>query len=481
MQPLPDFPATIAYLEDLAARPILGREKVGLRRAETLLAAISHPERRFTTIQVAGSAGKGSTTTMIDVILRRAGYRTGRLTSPHLQSYRERIAIDGAPIDKDAWLRALNTLLPVLDDMEHGLVPGYDLGRAAFGEVLWAMACLAFVEQGVQCAVIEAFLGGRLDPTTVNNTDVAVITNVSLDHTDRLGTTIPAIAAEKAGLIKPGQIVVSAARPEALAVIAAVCRERGATLWPVTPTTGVQGVEREGYPMERVQPSTTALGAEVQLAIEQMPHGRTLSITTPVQAHRGLHLALRGTHQQLNAACAVAAIDALAIRHGLHVAPEAVASGLATTNIPGRLELLPGRPDILLDGAKSPAGAEALATTLRQEFATRRIVLLLGILGDKDLQAITVPLSRLAGAIVVTEPPLERRAGAGELVAAYARTVCPMVELVPEPTAALAQARAMAGPDDLIVVAGSLFLVGLVRDLLGLPAGKIANAEVQRG
>lgn len=485
MQQLPDFPAAIAFLEDLAARPILSREQVGLRRTETLLAAIGHPERRFTTIQVAGSAGKGSTTTMADAILRHARYRTGRLTSPHLQNYRERIAIDGVPIDEDAWLRALNTLLPVLAGMEEGRLPGYDLGRAAFGEVLWAMACLAFVERDVQCVVIEAFLGGRLDPTTVNNATVAVITNVSLDHTDRLGSTIPAIAAEKAGLIKPGQIVISAANPEALAVIASVCRERGATLWNVTTTGGAHDtgarIGQAAPHTERAQSGTAAPDARVQLAVEHTPNGRLLTIATPLRVQQGLHLALRGTHQALNAACAVAAIDALAIGAGLHVAPDAIASGLATAAVPGRLELLPGRPDMLLDGAKSPAGAEALAMTLRQEYAGRRIVLLLGILGDKDLHAISVPLSRLAAEVIVTEPPLEKRAGAGALVATYARTVCAEVALVPDPAAALNQARAVAGPNDLIVVAGSLYLVGLVRDLLGLPAGEIAGAEVQRG
>src|SRR6185437_12467450 len=150
-----------------------------------------------------------------------------------LQHYRERIAVDGTPIDEASWVRLLRALQPALTLMETNHAPGYVFGRAAFLEVLWAMACLYFAEQGVRCVVVETGLGGRLDPTTVNAARVAVITNVSLDHVARLGYTVEAIAAEKAGLIKPGQIVVSAATGGALAVIDQFCRQRQATLWPV--------------------------------------------------------------------------------------------------------------------------------------------------------------------------------------------------------------------------------------------------------
>ena len=443
MEQFSDYPTSIAYLEDLVSRPLRSREEVGLVRADTLLGLLDHPERAFQTIQVAGTTGKGSTTTMAAAILRQAGRRTGAFVSPHLQHYRERIAVDGTPIDEASWVRLLQAMQPALSLMETNQAPDYSFGRAAFLEVLWAMACLYFAEQGVRCVVVETGLGGRLDPTTVNAARVAVITNVSLDHVERLGYTVEAIAAEKAGLIKPGQIVVSAATGSALAVIGEFCRQRQATLWPVGPDGAV-----------RVESVSALLDAP-------------FTVITPAATHPDLGLALRGAHQRLNAACAVAAVDALALQIGLVIPEEAVAAGLGAARIAGRMERVPGRPELLLDGAHNAAGAGALAAELRAREEGRRIVLLLGILGDKDMAAITDQLSPLAATVVVSEPPWQERAGFGAQVAEHARRHAAEVEVVADPSAALARARALARPEDLIVVAGSLYLVGAVRDTLG--------------
>ncbi len=446
-----DYASSIAYLEDLVTRPLRSREEVGLARMDALFALLDHPERPFHTIQVAGTNGKGSTTTMAATILRQAGYRTGAFTSPHLQHYRERIAVDGTAIDEASWVRLLNTMQPALVRMETDDVAGYRLGRAAFLEILWAMACLYFAEQGVRCVVVETGLGGRLDPTTVNAARVAVITNVSLDHVERLGHTVEAIATEKAGLIKAGQIVVSAATGGALEVIGETCLRRGATLWDVGPT----GLVRIEVADER--PDTA------------------LTIVTPRSKHRNLLPALAGAHQRLNAACAVAAVDALVEQTGLIVADEASAAGLRMARIAGRMERIPGRPELLLDGAHNAAGAAALAAELRTTECARRIILLLGILGDKDMAEITDQLAPLAAAVVVSEPPWQERAGFGARVADYARRHVAAVEVVPDPAAALARVRALAHPEDLVVVAGSLYLVGAVRDALDLPrAGSVA-------
>jgi dihydrofolate synthase / folylpolyglutamate synthase len=440
--PLSHYADTIRYLEDLTVRPILSREEAGLSRITTLLANLDHPERAFGTIQVAGTTGKGSTTTMAATILREAGYTTGSFTSPHLQSYRERIAVDGEPIAAAEWVDLLNRLLPILDRMEQNALQGYDRGRAAFLEVLWAMACLAFVDRGVQHAVVETGLGGRLDPTTANTAGVAVITNVSLDHVDRLGATVTAIATEKAGLIKPGQHVISAASQEAMAVIGAACERQHATLWRV-------GDE-----------------AEIRIIAEGAGVDAAISIQTPIRRHANVRLGLMGAHQWRNAACAVGAIDALSARTGLDVPISAVACGLAIARVPGRLELVDGPPQVLLDGAHNAAGAEALAVALRTLFCGRRVVLILGILGDKELSTITRLLSPLAAAIVVSEPPWKSRAGFAGAVVAEARRYCESVVELDDPAAALERARAQAGPGDLIVVAGSLYLVGAVRDIL---------------
>lgn len=441
-QQLAGYAAAISYIEGLTARPLLSHEEVGLARIEALLAAIGHPERRFTAIQVAGTNGKGSTTTMAAAILRSAGHRTGAFTSPHLQSYRERIAVDGDPLDAASWVRLLNRLLPVLARMEADDLPGYTYGRAAFLEVLWAMACLAFVEREVRCAAVETGLGGRLDPTTANTAAVAVLTNVSLDHMERLGRTVEAIAAEKAGLIKPGQLVISAAAGAALPVIRAACAERGATFWHV------------------------GEGGEVQIMEEGAGEVQALTIETPLRAHRGIRLGMLGQHQHANAACAVAAVDALSVRAGIEIPLAAVLDGLAEARIPGRMELIAGSPEILMDGAHNAAGAAALAEALRTYQGGRRIVLLLGILGDKDMATITDRLTPLAAAVIVSEPPWSSRAGFSAQVADRARSHVAHVEVHTQPAEALARARALAGADDLIVVAGSLYLVGAVRDVL---------------
>jgi dihydrofolate synthase/folylpolyglutamate synthase len=442
MPPLADYAASIAYLEDLITHPILSREQAGLARMRALLQAVGNPHHGLPGIQIAGTNGKGSTTTMIAAIAHAAGHRTGAFTSPHMQTYRERIAIDGLPVAEASWVAALNRLLPALDRMEADDLPGYTFGRAAFLEVLWAMACLIFTGQQVRFVAIETGLGGRLDPTTVNDAAAATITNVSLDHMERLGNTVEAIAAEKAGLIKPEQIVVSAADPSPLAVIAATCAARGATLWRVGPDAEV-----------RVQAGSPSLDAP-------------LTIHTPLRTHAGLRLGLRGLHQRLNAACAVGAIDAFVQQTGLAVPLEAVARGLAAARIPGRLELIEGRPDVLLDGAHNVAGAASLVAALRGLFAGRRLVLLLGILGDKDVVAIADLLTPLAAAVVVAEPPWKSRAGSSGVVAARARLHVTQVEEIAEPAAALARARDLAGPGDLVVVAGSLYLVSAIREIL---------------
>jgi dihydrofolate synthase/folylpolyglutamate synthase len=442
MQQLADYAASIAYLEDLITHPILSREQAGLARIRVLLQAVGDPQHDLAGIQIAGTNGKGSTTTMLAAIVHAAGYRTGAFTSPHMQSYRERIAIDGLPVDEASWVAALNRLLPVLARMEANDLPGYSFGRAAFLEVLWAMACLIYAEQLVRFVAIETGLGGRLDPTSVNEAAVSTITNVSLDHTERLGSTVEAIATEKAGVIKPGQNVVSAADPAPLAVIAATCVARGATLWRAGPAGAVQ-----------VQAESPSLDAP-------------LTISTPLRRHTGLRLGLRGLHQRLNAACAVGAIDAFVRQTGMAIPPEAVAHGLSMARIPGRLELIEGSPDVLLDGAHNVAGAESLVAALQGLFAHRRLVLLLGILGDKDVLTITDLLTPLAAAVVVAEPPWKSRAGSSGLVAARARLHVTQVEEITEPAAALARARALACPGDLIVVAGSLYLVGAIREIL---------------
>ena len=438
----------ISYLERLVASPVQAAFEAGPARARLLLAHVGAPQERFATLHVTGSAGKGSTATLAATILRAAGYRTGLFTSPHLRDYTERIRVDGAPIARADWTRLLERLRPSIEEMSGDTMPGYALGRPAFMEVLWTLAALYFAERAVDIAVVEVGVGGRYDPTVVNSARVGVITNVSLEHTRRLGPTVAAIAAHKAGIVKPHSILVTAAAdPVALQVIADECARQHATLWRVTPAEGDGDVRY----------AATDAG---------------LRVVTPAHTYEDLHLGLLGRHQWANAACAVGAVDALGVRAVARVGEDAVRRGLAETRMPGRLEWIGGDPPALLDGAHTPDAARALAAALREilpQNPETRPVLLLGILGDKDIPAMVGALAPLAGAVVVTEPPWERRAGAAVRVAAEVRRYLPApdVTLVPDPATALAQAQEVARSRGVpLVVTGSLILVGAARSLL---------------
>ncbi len=438
----------IAYLERLVASPVQAAFEAGPARARLLLARAGAPQERFATLHVTGSAGKGSTATLAATILRAAGYRTGLFTSPHLRDYTERIQVDGAPIAGADWTRLLERLRPFIEEMSGDAIPGYALGRPALTEMLWTLAALYFAERAVDIAVVEVGVGGRYDPTVVNSARVGVITNVSLEHTRRLGPTVAAIAAHKAGIVKPHGILVTAvADPAALDVIVDECARQHATLWRVTPDEG---------------------GGDVRYAATDAG----LRVATPAHIYKDLRLGLLGRHQRANAACAAGAVDALGVLGVARADEDAVRLGLAETRMPGRLEWIAGDPPALLDGAHTPDAARALAVALREilpQAPEARPVLLLGILGDKDIPAMVGALAPLAAAVVVTEPPWERRAGAAAIVAAEIRRYlpAPAVTLVPDSATALAQAQELARSRGVpLVVTGSLILVGAARSLL---------------
>jgi len=453
----------IAYLERLVATPVRGAPEAKLARARALLARAGDPQGRFATLHVTGSAGKGSTAALSAGILRAAGYRTGLFTSPHLRDYTERIAVDGAPIARADWARLLEKLRPAIEDLAADRTPGYTLGRPAFMEVLWALAALYFAERAVDIAVVEVGRGGRYDPTTVNSARVGIITSVSLEHAELLGPTLADIARHKAGIAKPGGIVVTAAtEATALRIIAEECARLDALLWRVTAGEG---------------------DGEVRYAAEDDPSG--FRIATPAHEYVDLPLGLLGPHQRANAACAVGAIDALGVLGVLGVARAggradevAVRRALAATRVPGRLEWMGDDPRTLLDGAHSAGAARALAVALpallpgvagpRGE-PGGRAVFLLGILGDKDIAAMVGALTPFAAAVVVTEPPWERRAGGAHIVMEelLRRVPAPDVAFVPDHTKALARAQELARAHGLpLVVTGSLILIGAVRPLL---------------
>lgn len=444
---LTSYEHAISTLTDFIGQPVQHGPSVGLTRCALLLESVGNPQVAFDGIHVTGTVGKGSTTAFAASILRAAGHKVGHFTSPHLVDYTERIAIDGTPISRADWVTYQQRVWPyarALSEQSRVGQSAYTFGRPSFLEILWTMACLYFRDQGVDCAVIEVGMGGRFDPTTVNATQVAVITTIGLDHLPQLGPTTRHIAAHKAGVIKPHGIAVTAAPRVPRQVIADEAIRQQAELWHV--------------------------GTRSPADVRYRTRADRLHVATPVTSYANLTVGLPGNHQHVNAALAVAAVDAYGQRSHRAIPAAAVAQGIASTRLPGRLELLRPAvgPEIVLDGAKSPVAARALGQALPQVLGGRPMTLLLGILRDKNTRAMVPSLVRHAAAVVVTEPPGTHRTGAAAEIAALARAAQPAIPIWQddEYAQAFARARHLTPPHGVVVVAGSLYLVGAIRALL---------------
>lgn len=424
-----DAADALRYLEGLSRFGI----RLGLERMERLLAALGHPERRLRVIHVAGTNGKGSTSALLAAVLQAAGHRTGLYTSPHLSDYRERIRLDGRPIPAGRFADLLRRVRGIVDEgAGEGLEPPteFEAGTAVMYQY--------FADEGADVVVQEAGLGGRLDATNlISQPLVSVITPIAVDHADRLGESLEAIAREKAGIVKPGVPLVTAAQlPEAAAALADACARLGSRLVRVGQEVAVTPV------------SVTAEGSVF--------HYRGMEVD-----YRDLRLGLLGPHQVDNAACALAALEILG-QHGIHVGESAVRVGLAAARWPGRLEVLSRSPLVVLDGAHNPAGARALCRALQALWPRTRFVLVLGVLADKDGEGIVHEIAPCAARLIATRPD-SPRALPPEVLAAQGEALGLATAVEPDPGRATRQAIAAAGEDGAVCVAGSIYLVGAVR------------------
>lgn len=380
--------------------------KLGLERIRAVLEALGNPQRAYRVVHVAGTNGKGSTCAMIEAGLRSAGVRTGLFTSPHLIEPTERIQIDGIPVTPGEFQRAFNVVHEIAEKLELDCHPTYF-------ETVTAMGFWLFRERRVETAVVEVGLGGRLDATNVVEPAVTVITPIDFDHEIYLGHTLEAIAGEKAGILKPGVPAVFAGqRPEA----AAVLERRAAEL-------GIAVKRAEDFPV------------------------RDLEIDARGARFSGLRVPLAGEHQIDNAIAAALSLESLG------VSPQ----GIAEARWPGRLEHVSPNPDIILDGAHNPAGARALARYLERFYPHRKRWLIYGAMRDKAIEEIAGILFPLANELIFTAPDYSRalRPEALQEIAGRGRTAASI-------EAALKLAAA-AAPDDVVVITGSLFLVGEAR------------------
>ena len=406
-----------------------------LDRMGRLLEALGSPESRFESIHIAGTKGKGSTAAILHALALECGLKAGLYISPHLVDIRERIRVGWQDISREDLRRLIEAARPHIDRMRaEGDAP-------TFFEIFTALAFRRFADVRVDLAIVETGLGGRLDATNVLKPQVSVITAISLDHTHQLGDSLAAIAAEKAGIVKRGVTVVCQPQPaEAVAVIEDTCR-------------------RVEAPLVRVGLDVTYAWATAERA------GGRLSVRTPHAAYEDLFLPLMGEHQAVNAATAIAAAE-LAGPLGERLSPERVRSALVQVRWPGRMEYVPGRPDLLLDGAHNRASMERLFEAVSRHFAGRRIVVVFGSAADKDVDGMLAVLAGLNVPLVFTRTDNPRAASPADLRERFERLGGEEAEAIPDARAALRTAGEKAGPDGLVLVCGSLYLVGEVKGLL---------------
>ncbi|MGC8485519.1 MAG: bifunctional folylpolyglutamate synthase/dihydrofolate synthase [Candidatus Baltobacteraceae bacterium] len=412
------------------------RTNYGLERMTALLAALGDPHRRYPVVHVAGTSGKGSTATMIERVLRRHRLRVGLHVKPHLQSMTERARIGGTAIARERFAELFSEMRPAIDRIAERY------GAPSYYEMLLALTFLYFAREAVQIAVIEVGLGGRLDGTNVVAPIVCAITSIGYDHQEILGDTLEAIAAEKAGIAKPGVPLVSAVNEEpARSTIAEICARVGAPLIENAAHAKVEDVESEAF-------------------------AQRFTIRTASERYR-IRLPLLGGFQRSNAVTAVLALEALPPT--LRPNRDEIEEGLAEVRVPGRMELVPGAPAILFDIAHNEQKARSLAEALRERFGDRTPTFVIGIGESKDARAILRAFASPGSAFILTSFNADGRpARSPEYLARIADELQIAHESATSPSEAFALARERAGPSGIVVVTGSTFVVAALRpDVLG--------------
>jgi len=433
----------------------------GLKRIRYVLEKLGNPQDTFPSVLITGTNGKGSTVKIISTILKEAGYRVGCFTSPHLIDFGERIAINGNTISDDEVIELTEEIRRgPLEELECNRETLQIKGTVCFFEIVTAMAFLHFARQQVDIAILEVGIGGRLDATNTVNPLVSVITNVGFDHQKFLGNTIEEIAREKAGIIhEQGDVVTGCRKPEAIAVIEETCRKTNTTLYKT-------GIRQQEYIL--------------QFAAQTIP--QKISSTGSFFSYQGLHshfddlyLRLVGTHQLANTAVALCTLELLN-KKGFYTYENNIRAGLSHVIHPGRLETIHANPTFIVDIAHNAMGARTIANALTSIFNYNKLIIIIGILHDKDLHGILRPFLEVANSMIFTSPHSSDRAEfaaaaaqiAKDIVETFIRTtsentpslsrydnwiVCESVE------AAVHKGHAIAGKRDLICVTGSNYTV----------------------
>src|SRR5580698_9472706 len=450
----------MSYQSAVASMYTLGHElaqtpsnKFDLAHMRMLLAAMAHPERTFPSVLIAGTNGKGSTSATLASILRASGLKTGLYTSPHLIRINERIRINGEQISDDDFA----ALHGEVDRVAEKLVENKDLPwHPSFFEMMTAIAFAYFARERLEIAVLEVGMGGRLDATNVVEPRVSVITDISLDHQRFLGNTVGEIAREKVGIIRPGGVVVTLPQqPEANDVIGNTILELGARVVNAVSYVPPVSPGSSKYLVPSVEPSNPRWIYRYPLAVL----GEQFLVET----------SLLGRHQLRNVALAIAAAPELSEQGFGGITANSIESGIRETRWPGRLQVIAGRPgwpEMVLDVAHNPAGAWALRSALSERYEDRPLIFVFGAMRDKAISEMTEILFPPAERVIATRPENPRAASPEEIQRAAVRTGVDL-ETVKDVKLALERARVLAGAKAVVVITGSIYLVGEVMQSIG--------------
>jgi dihydrofolate synthase / folylpolyglutamate synthase len=418
-----------------------------LERMRRLLALLDHPDERLPVVHIAGTKGKGSTSVMTAGILSAAGYRTGLFTSPHVTAFEERMVVNGQMPTPDHFVDLVNRLVGPVETME--ATAG---GGPTYFELATALAWLYFLDQKAEMAVLEVGLGGRLDATNICRPMVGVITNISRDHTNVLGSSPAQIAGEKAGIVKPGVPLISGVgKGPAGDVIERVCRREESPLYRL-------GTEIQW------RPSTT--GPKTMEQNGSADAHPTIDVDTPWGRSEAVPVSLLGSHQGANAALAVA-IARFLTTGPMTISAQAIHNGMTAVRWPARIEVVSRSPLVVVDAAHNWASTEALVATLEDQFPGRRRILVFAATKDKDVSGLLRILIPRFETVILTQYHTNPRAvPAAELAALVEATSLRSCHVAPDAASAWNIARRLAEADDLVCVTGSFFIATEIRTML---------------
>lgn len=417
------YAETVEFLYSLERFGIL----LGLDNIESLLDQIGNPQLRFRSVHVAGSNGKGSTSSFITGILSRAGYKTALYTSPHLNDFRERIRIDGQLVSKDQLVKSTEKIRKI-----------YNPERTTFFEFTTAVAFDCIAEAAPDIAIIEVGLGGRLDATNTISPLVSVITDISLEHEDYLGKGLAAVAGEKAGIIKANTAVVTGA----------------------TRSVPFEVISRKALELES---SVKLFGRDF---VGKRRNASSFDFSSPTLRQDELELGMQGAHQIKNASLAIAVSEEL-ISNGFDITQTHIREGISRTRFPGRLELLRHNPDVIIDGAHTPEGMRLLRSSVQRGYPGRKPLVLFGALRDKNYEKLANIIAPISKAVMCVAPESDRSLASQDMADTFSRlgVTSYSADSIQEGFRRLLE---MAHDDDLILAAGSLYMIGPVRRLCGL-------------